>query len=257
MSLHTNSDYEVISNAEISSAISKYSLDMIDMSLDNILKFKNSGVNIANAGIGNMVASYENNFKIDMQQYPQAAEEMNDMRIECYNKIMDKICEAHSLSYQLPAEADIYTSTFHLYSFLVSDFYKCCINFFIQYIMQETDSLCKLLDSSNDGMNPTHQYAKKRYNGEPGLAFIHTNLDKVLDQMRGFDITIYEFIYMAYQDKMIANYLNSILIDNGDFFKNFCYPMVSGNNRPEAVTNIRLALMPMNTQIKNYIEEEN
>lgn len=255
MGLHTNTDYEVISNAEISSAISKYSLNMIDMSLDNILQYKSAG-NITCFGIGNMVVSYENNFKIDMWKYPQAAEEMKEMRIECYNIIIDKVCTAHLLSYHLPAEADIYTSASFIYSLLISDFYKICINFFVNYIIQEVDSLYKLC-AKDDDSSSTHQYAKRRYNSKSNLAFIHTNLDKVIDEMYGFDITIYDIINFGCTDKNVATFLNSVLIDNGDFYKNFCYPAVSGVNRPEAVTNIRLALMPVNSQIKDFIEEEN
>lgn len=254
MSLHTNSDYDVISDAEISSAISKYSLNMIDMSLNGILRFKGSNSSVAQFGMGNLVASYENNFKIDMQKYPQAADEMSEMRVECYNKIMDRICEVHSLSYQLPSDADIYTSAYHMYSFLVSDFYSFCISFFVNYIVREANAIYKLYENKYDSI---HQYAKKRYSGNSSLGFIHTNLDKVLDDMRAFDITIYDIINTAYQDKSAAIFLCSILIDNGDFFKNFYYPTVSGYRRPNAVTDIRLALMPISPQIINYIEEEN
>lgn len=256
MSLHTNSDYEIISDAEISSVISKYSPGMIDMVLNDILKYK---INNHMTPLGNMVSSYETNFKIDMQNYPQVGAQMSELRINIYNSIMDKICKAHELSYQLPSNADIYTSAYFMYQFLVSGFYQGAITFFVNFLTKECDEIYKMFNTKNEDINPTHQYAKKRYNGKPSLAFIHTNLNKVIDNMYGFDISLQDIINTVFTGNQteIASYLCSIFVDNGNFFKNFYYPAVSGINRAEATTNIRLKIMPMNIQIGEYVEEDN
>lgn len=254
MSLQNNADYEVISNAEISSVINKYSPDMTYMTISQILK--NKGVPQINP-MGNLVASYESNFKFDLKKYSQFQSDMLERRAELYSSIIDMVCSFHNLSYQELPNTDVYSSAFYIYQFLVSDFYHSVISFFVNYLKREAVEICKMLETQDIAKNPMYQYAKKRYGSKSDLSIIHTNLSYVLDNMQGFDITMEDIIDNVYVGSFeavnTANFLKSALRDNGDFFKTFYVPAVSGFQRSDAVTNIRLQLLPPSANIKDYI----
>lgn len=256
MSLHNNSDYEVISNAEIASVISKYSPDMIDMVLDEIMRTKSS---YRITPIGNMITSYEQNFKIDMEKFPQFQPNMLEQRAELYMNIANTVCNRHNITL-IDSSTDVFTIASNVYQFLISGFYEACITFFVNFLSRESDEICNMIgiDPENN-TNPTHQYAKKRYGVKTSLSIIHTNLNRVLDTISALDINLSDIIATVYSTTYpeVGAFLNSVLVDNGDFYKNFYVPAVSGYNRADAVTNIRLRLMPISTGISEYIDSEN
>jgi|GEM_PF-5700619 len=64
-------------------------------------------------------------------------------------------------------------------------------------------------------------YSKKLYkNGNSKLAIIHANLEFVLQNICAYDVPFDTYIDLAYiPNRQVAKYLQSILLDNGDFFK--------------------------------------
>ena len=72
MSLPISSDYEVISNAEVSSVISKYTPDMLDTSLETILKRKGTAI----VPLANLINSYELDFRMDSEKYPDISSDI-------------------------------------------------------------------------------------------------------------------------------------------------------------------------------------
>lgn len=256
MSMHTNSDYEIISNAEVSSVISKYSPDMIDMSLDEILIRKNVP---SISPMGNIIESYETNLKIDMATYPQFQNDMLERRTELYTHIMDKICAAHGLSYTLPYNVDIYTVANYMYQFLVSGYYRSCISFFANFLTREAKSISAMVNKPiNVNVSTTHSYIINRYSREDDpIAIIHLNLNEVLNVIHTLDIPLRSIIQLAWANSPLAemgNMLSSILEDNMNFYH--IYLSTIDNNKAEAMTDIRLKLMPIAGSIKNFIESE-
>ena len=257
MSLKNNSDYEVISNAELSSVLCKYSPGMVEMILKEILLKKNNRLtDISN----NMVSSYENNFKIDSQKFSQFQSDMLERRTELYLFIIDEVCNFHNLTYQEIPNTDIYSSAYYIYQFLVSGFRSTVITFFINLFKKEADEICNMLENSEVGSHPLYQFTKKRYGSMSSLANIHGNLNQVLDMIGTFGIefeNIIDIVYSgSYENVEVANFLKNSLKDNGYFFKDFIIPAVSGNMRPTAVTDIRLGLLPPDVNLKDFISSE-
>lgn len=259
MSLHTNSDYEIISNAEVSSVISKYSPDMIDMSLDEILKRKNAP---SISPMANIIESYETNLKIDMAAYPQFQNDMLERRTELYTHIMDKICDAHGLSYTLPYNVDIYTVANYMYHFLVSGYYRSCISFFANFLTREAKSISAMVNKPiNLNGNTTHSYIVNRYENktkDDSIAIIHLNLHEVLKTIHTLDIPLASIIQLAWANSPLAemaNMLSTILTDKFNFYH--IYLSTIDANMAEAITDIRLQLLPIGGSIKDYLEKEN
>lgn len=255
MSLPISSDYEVISNAEVSSVVNKYTPEMLDISLDEILKTKGSAI----TPMANLISSYELTFRMDIEKYPDFSSDISERRTELYNYIIEKVCSAHALSYNLPSNIDIYTGSALIYDFLVSNFQQHVTDFFARYIQAEASNICSVYKlSDSDNLEQANQYAKKRY-GTKGtdIATIHTHLTEILDIIGGFDITLENIIDMCYgADTAEASLLKASFSDNGDFFKYVYMPAVSGVNRAIMCTNIRLALLPVNSDIYDYIKPE-
>ena len=255
MSLPINSDYEVISNAEVSSVINRYTPEMLDLSLSEILKTKGSAI----TPMANLISSYEMMFKMDIERYPDFSSDISERRTELYMRIIDKICAAHALTCNLPTNIDIYTGSVLIYDFLVSNFQNHVVEFFAKYIQKEASNICavyKLSDTENS--EQANQYAKKRYGAKGAdIATIHTHLVEILDVIGGFDISLENIIDVCYGAETPEGVLlKESLVDNGDFFKYVYMPVVSGINRAIMCTNIRLALLPVNSDIYEYIKPE-
>ena len=69
-------------------------------------------------------------------------------------------------------------------------------------------------------------YSKRLYKGvNSKLAVIHANLEFVLQNICAYDVGFETFLEIAYiPDRMMSRFLQSILIDNGDFFKRIVVP---------------------------------
>lgn len=255
MSLPLNSDYDIISTAEVSSIIDKYSPEMLNISLNGVLQTKETYHNIP---IGNMIEAFEHNFKRDLERIPQYQADMLERRAELYTSITEKVCAAHNMTFNVDPNMDIYSASYYIYDFLVSHYYQFCIEFFSTFLSAEAESICKMLEDSGIQIS-AHQYAKKRYGGKySSIGVIHTHLNEVLDMLASFDISFETIIRTEIKDPATANFMLTALTDNGDFFKDFYMRTISGSNRAEAVTNIRFKLMPVMgmDMISEFIENE-
>lgn len=257
MSLKSNSDYEVISNAEITSVIGQYSFDMISMVLSEILlnKYKPQIT-----PMGNMVNSYELNFRVDSQQYSQFQPELLERRTELYSSIIDAVCKFHNLSYQDTGMSDIYTSASVIYEFLVSNYYQNIVLFFVNYLNRERKNLSAVLEREGYTLNQNYQFVKKRYENKMDLVLIHTYLPQVLNYMRGFDIDLDDIIDLmyngTYQKVRYASFLKASLTDEGDFFKNYILANTFGPSMNNIITDIRMGLLPIDSNISDYVAED-
>lgn len=257
MSLHNNSDFEIISNAEVSSVIRKYSPDMIDLSFDEILKLKNK---MSITPMANMISAYENSLKMDMAKYPQFQNDMLERRTELYTHIIDKACTAHELKYVLPSNVDIYTAAQAIYQFLISGYYESCISFFTNLLMRESKSIVRMInvpDKKTMNASTTHSYISYRYtDGDDSLSIIHMNMNETLDVLHSMDFSLEDIIKLAWGNSPMfttAELLSFLLYDTGKFY-NFYLSTIDAN-RAEVITDIRLRLMPTGVPIKKYIED--
>lgn len=255
--LENNTDYSIVTDREISTVLSHFSPEMIRDVIENVLEDR---VRPYSYSIGNLVSSYETNFRIARAQYPNYAEELENKRLETYEFILNKVCEYHSLSYAMEPNTDIYTAAVYTYQFLVSDYKKNIVSFFTNYILKEKNSIYDSLNLAEFKKNKDSSsiYSKKVYKGvNPKLLAIHANLNYVLEEISAFDIDLNVIIdYVYTHDKQLSRFLQSFLGDNGDFYHNHFMNVINGPERPELITNIRLQLQPNIIEMKEYLINE-
>lgn len=239
-----NSEYNIISDSEISSILSHFSPEMAFDTIDFILQNKSVYYSPAIAK-ANIINGYEMMFRQYLEQYPDYNKEFRENRDNLYRAIIDKICTSHNLSYNIDPGTDIFTLAFYLYQFLISDFSNYIIAFFTRYIIKEKTNIIEMIEAIDKNKNSSTSYSKKIYKGGSNkLSVIHSNLDIVLENIRGFDISLEDIINVVFEnDKNLAAMLNSSIIDNGAFYKNF-YVSFLNIHFPEMITSIRLQLQP-------------
>lgn len=249
-----NSEYAIVSDTEIATVLNYFTPDMIQNVLDDVLEEK---MRPYSTNIGNLINAYETNFKIAVSNYPNYAEELQRVRIETFESVMNRICNFHNIEWELEPGMDLYTMAFYTYQFLISNFKINITKFFSNFITREKDNIYDALKLSELKKNKDSSsvYSRKIYNGlDSKISVIHANLDYVLSQISGFDInldTVIENVY--YGDKNVIQALQSILADKGDFYKTFYVEVLNGTGRAELITAIRLQLQPI-AGIENYIE---
>lgn len=239
----TNPEYNIISDSEISAVLSHFSpemaFDTINFILQNKFEYYRPGI-----GNGNIITGYETLFKTSITTYPEYNGEFKDKRDDLYRAIIQNICNFHALEYRENPAADIYTTAFYLYDFLVSNFSEGIILFFTKYITKEKNNIFDSLQMQELRKNKDSSalYSKKVYDNSSKLAVIHANMEYVLTNLLGFDISFEDIISILYNDnKPVANLILSCICDTGDFYKNFYVRFVS-THLPEMITAIRLQL---------------
>lgn len=242
-----NSDYMVVSTNEVASIISRFTPEMINDIVEETIatKFRSYSPRIVN-----LIESMEQMYKSDMAGLPDYINELRQVRQENYIHILKMIGERHQIGYKvdLITVPDIYSTAWIVYDFLISNFTINIINFFTNYIYKEKAMIYETLDlaSKKKEISP---YSKKIFanGGNSILAIIHANLEFVLDNICAYDITLNDFINIAYINKRPeANLLMNTLQDYGDFFKRIIVPYYQAN-APIISTNIKLTLQEQTT----------
>lgn len=237
-----NTDYTILTEAEITSILNNFDEDMIydivETSLNN--KYRDYTQNLSN-----IVYSLENNFKMQIEQY--GIQELQGKRISIYNNIIKQLCEYHNLQFNEYENIDYYSAAFYLYDFLVAKFSENITIFIINYIIKEQDSIYNLLSSENKKTRDASSvYSKKIYKANTKLALIHAFLGDVIDNICEFDISLEALLDTIYfGNKQVSTYISTIITEpEGEIFKRFIVPFIK-NYKPIVITNVRLGLQEM------------
>ena len=255
----SKTDFAILSDNDIATVLNQFSDTTVLEILHNILNSDIINQSLVLGGgfvLGNMVKSYETNYRIAIEDYPQCAKELQDNRQDVINAIINTICEHYNLSIS-DTNSYTYELAVFMYEMFISNFALNIIAFFSIYILREQDNLYKMFEiaemKKKDGSN---SYSKQIYGSNSSkLAAIHANLDFVLDNMLGMDITLENFINVIYSDQpLIANMLNNSVNDNGNFYKDYVAKFIN-RYKTETITNIRLNIQSSATagMINNYI----
>lgn len=207
----------------VASILSKFEPDFIMHIIDDSLKMKFRPYLPA---MPNVVYSFEQTFKMSLDNFESYGQEIDSTRTDTYIHIIRTLCRYYNLEYK-EIDQDYYSSAYHLYDFLVSNFTEHIISFFANFIMKEKNFI---YDSFNMGelkknKDASTLYSKKMFKNAK-LGTIHANVDMVLTNMTSFDINIYMILNNIYNDQSVARYIDSIVADCGDFYKNFYVPYV-------------------------------
>lgn len=250
-----NNDYVIISNRELSSVLTYFSPEMVERVIDDNLEDR---IRDRSPVIGNMVESYESNFKLAIDSYADINRELVEYRYNTYRMIISKLCRIHNLSVTIPENEDPYTLAFYVYDFLISRFQDNIIDFFFNYINQEKDNLYDRLslEDLRKSKDSTSIYTKKiAKNGDVKMAIICANLHSVLYNMSGFDITledIFRYVYLGHPN--VSNYLTERIADIGNFYQQYIAPVITGTDNQVIITHLRLLLQGYGDfNFKDYI----
>lgn len=239
MNMSQNSDYFVVSTKEAASIISRFTPEMVQDTVEEVLqnKYRNYSMTLAN-----IVESIETNYRLAQSGIPEYSTEVASQRNDTYLQIINMVCSAHQLRY-LPKEGeDIYSAAYYIYDFLISKFNLYLINFFVNYINREKNMIYENLELAAKRKDAS-SYSKKLYkNSNSKLATIHANLEYVLENVCVYDIEFDDFLELAYiPDRTISRYLQGSLLDEGDFFHRIIVQYYK-NNYATLTTQIKFAL---------------
>lgn len=238
-----NTEFGITHDSELAYVLSKFNNDFIYIT---VLESLNNKLRCYESYLPNIVASFEQKLKVISSEYPDANNQIADVRNEVYSQIIRLLCDNYRLAFNDNDEFDKYTSAYYMYSLLVSDFQQNLISFFTNFIIKEKSSIYEMLKLSEARKNKDSStvYAKKIFKN-PKLGIISANLDLVLLSIcNTFNIdlnTYIEYIYIG-DNKMIGKHLQTILFDTDNFMKNYIAPCFNGPFRSVLITSIRLAL---------------
>lgn len=191
-----------------------YIMDVISDALEN--RFR-----LYDLPAPNIVAAYEMQFKTLTDGFSSYTEEIMETRNRVYYNIIYKICDYYGITFNNTSETDIYSAAYWLYDFLVSNFTKHLIDFYVTFIITERDSIDSAFGISglrreNDVV---YSYSKRLF-ADPKLAAIHANLEYVISQMSETDVDLWRILTYAYSyNNSISSYIYGLIADNGNFFK--------------------------------------
>lgn len=239
MNLPQNSDYTIMSNNEAASIICRFTPEMVqDVIEDAIInKYRDYSMTLAN-----IVDSIETNYRIAQTGMPEYNSEITSQRYNIYRMIIDQVCQTHQLSYLGKEEDDIYSAASIIYDFLIARFNVYLVQFFVNYINREKSMIYDTLELASKKKEAS-AYSKKLYkNSNSKLAIIHANLEFVLQNICAYDIDFDTYIEQAcIPDRQRSKYLQSILLDTGDFFKREIVPYFN-QHYAQLTTQIKFAL---------------
>lgn len=207
----------------------------------------------------NIVASFEENFKLMKEQFPGDEININMVRQRVYTDIVNLLCAKFNLQFNaLDESIDMYTAAFYAYDFLVCNRNAIMINFFTSFIVNNKDSLYNSLnlDAAKKNKDSSMMYGKKIYADQKYIT-ISANIEKVIKYISTLDIKLINIFQSTYINQEIILFLDNAFADRGNFFNTYYCSIV---NKPESlpivITNIRLQLQKTVGNI-NYDNIEN
>jgi hypothetical protein len=243
--ISNNVDFGIVSDSEILSIIANFSDDMV---MDIIRRNSENKFRPYQHYVGNLVGAIESTFKLNQEGYPQFSTEILDRRNEIYSNILSFLCSTHGLSINVDENTDLYSLAFVLYDFTISKFTINMINFFANYIINETSTLYDYLNLRELKKNKDNSssYSKKLFKGNYKLATIHANLEAVMDCICSFDIDIATLVSVATMDQNITAFVTSNIGEVSNLFRVLFVPYVRDPRyRAIIITLVRMRLQEL------------
>lgn len=226
---YNSANLKVNSDLQLANILDKFNYeyisDVIDSSLENIF--------IQKSQLPNVVYGYEINFNNLLDGFTGNADEIQLKRYNIYTDIINKVCDFYNLEFTGNLESmDIYTVAYSLYDFFVSNFFDNMIRFFTMYIVYERDNIMnnfkEIRTMKKDNENIV-QYSKQLFKNE-SLAYIYSNIEYVISNITTFDIPLQDIINYTATDRVLGEFLSSILLDKRNFFRDkYCSFILNEN----------------------------
>lgn len=193
----------------------------------------------------NLVGSIEYTLKIKKEQ-----DTVNQDRYEIYLNIINKLCKEFNLSFNntMDGEADLYTISYYLYEFLITNFREYMNRFIINIILKEKNNLyneISVLPNIRD-KDALALYGKMMYK-DTMLGLLISNIEEVLNRIFCIDFNFIDLLNTAFSHNLsIRDYIIRFVSDNGNFFKDF-YVETINKNIYGAITELKLSLYQIAT----------
>lgn len=247
--LNSTLEYDIISDAEVTTILSHFDPDEILGFVDDNLARKH--MFYPNNPL-NFVSSLETNFSFVYMNLPSEKERIDAIRDDTYKAIIDKICNYYNLEF-VDNGQDYYTIAFYMYEFFITQFSSNVIKLFTNYIIKEKDYIYNYIGLMNQKKNKdiSTTYSKKIHK-DLKLAIINANLEYVVDSISLFDISFEDILNLIYTDRNIIELLAYSVSPKGDLFKDHFRTTVNNEYKAIFLTNMKFALLEYDN---NFSEE--
>ena len=196
----------------------------------------------------NIIASFEENFKLMKDQFPGDESNINAVRIRVYTEIIQILCDKFNLQFNtIDDTIDLYTAAFYAYDFLVCNRNSIMVNFFVSFIINNKDSLYSALnlDAVKKNKDSSLMYGKKVY-ADQKFVLISANIEKAIKYISTLDIRLINIFQSTYVNMEVVSFLDNAFADRGNFFNTYyCSIINKPEDLPIVITNIRLQLQRM------------
>ena len=149
---------------------------------------------------------------------------------------------------------EIYGISHTMYDIFISRFSEYLIDFFVSYIVKNSDAIYAYLQHDENTKKPKEagMYSPKNYISDKYI-LIHANINSVIYNMIGYDISFQEMLsYFVTPD--IAARLGSLFVDTGNIFRTHYGSLVTDQITSAGVlTNVKLKLQSRTISEPNSI----
>lgn len=206
----------------------------------------------------NMVDILERQFISILANSPDYIDKTNQVRVDTYKEIILNICNFYNLTFTGDFDSmqlmEIYGIAHTLYDIFISRFTDHMFNFFVSYIVANSDSIASYLkaDDQISKIKEAGAYSAKNYI-DPKYIIIHANINKVIYNMTAYDISLNNLL-AYFLDQAKFQRISSLLIDNGDIYKtHYASFIIDQRFSASVLTNIKLKLQSRTQEAMNII----
>lgn len=234
------SGYELANEHQLSEILANFSSDYIyDIISDQI----NKRYEFAIVPKPNIVNTFKSNFDNIRANFPMDVENTNAVEGDTYRNVIDIICNNCNVSFDTITDDNIYLIAAALYDFLVCSFNKHMVDFIINLIIKEQDSIYSALELEESKKNKDSSTIYNRKTMEnTKLAVINANLPQVLQYIATLDIDMLTLLQSCYHQPMVDLLVNNIG-ENVNIYNTFMKEILSNEYfLPEYITEIRLRI---------------
>ena len=240
-------------DAGIGTILGHFSTEYINHVIDDSLKIKYRPFDVPMPNIPDIL---ERQFQSLLINTPDYRDKILNVRSETYIEIIYKICNYYNLTFAGDFDSispeELYGITHTLYEIFVNRFTDYMMDFFVSYIVVNSNSISSYLKSEDEyiKIKESKMYSDKTFI-DPKFIIIHANINKVIYNMASYDIPL-QVLLNYFLDKNTATRIGSMLIDNGDIYKNhYAYYILDQRYSAGILTNIKLKLQAKTQEIIN------
>lgn len=185
-------------------------------------------------------------FNTLLEASPDYRDKVEETRRQTLVEIIDALCTYYNLifveQYDNINTVELYGIAHTMYDILVSRFTDYMVNFFTSYIMNNIDSIYAYLVADDNVRKMKEKDSMARSYIDPKFMLIHANLNRVIDNMRAYDIPL-ETLLEYFTDQSTAARLSMLLEDTRDIYKfHYAIYLEDDRYRSQLLTAIKLRL---------------